>query len=158
MANVVQETNYTCGVASALSVVRHFCPNVSITERDANKIIRATPRDGCTAGSIAKFVRRYGLLAHIDYACTQKVICENLSKGCLVIVLYQNQPNHRNLTYKDGHWAVAVKCSRHNLFLMNPAIAAKVSKITWPRFHRRWYDYNGKHRSSNLAIIISRAP
>ncbi len=152
---VRQVTNFTCGVASALSVVRHYkTTQPDMSERDANSVIHATPRDGSTAGGIARFLRMHHVRACIRHNSSREAIRAHSAQGHLVIVLYQKQPDSARLTWKDGHWAVVVKCTAKSIVLMDPSKPSPGrARMSWDRFERRWYDNNGHSPAYRLAIF-----
>ena len=143
--HIKQTTYYTCGPTSADFVKEN--------EKSAQKEIKATRKDGATAGQIARFLRKRGLSANISKNSTLEMLCESIKNKKPVLVNYQKQDDDQKLSWKDGHWAVLIGFTKNYLIIADPS-GHRRTKISKKAFLNRWYDVNGSKKFYRLAVFI----
>lgn len=100
-----QTSSYTCGPASALTVLYHF-GNRDFDEATLAKRMDSKPKIGTSLGNMVKFFRDIGWNVEssfdrppMDEETFQKFVVENLSQGKPIIV--------ENIEF-GGHWRVII--------------------------------------------------
>jgi len=159
---VAQCTNYTCGVASALSIVIYYeklaeKPTCK-SEEEAKSIIKPTRKYGSSPGSIVKYFHANNIGARIVWRASLDYLCKNyIEKGRPVMVGYQKPSKGYPLEWKDGHWAVLTKITPTTVTVMDPSYGRRVT-INRETFERRWYDYlvGPNSKRYQIAIVTSK--
>lgn len=149
----VQKTGYTCGAATAANVVTYMT-EYKVTEEEAQKEVKATPKDGLSIGSLAKYLRSFGLIVKVSYGTFLSKVCREVKKNRPVIVCYQNQKDDNKLGWKDGHWGVIIGCTSTHVILSESSDRRHHYLMSKDKFNKRWYDYNLKQRRYRVAIFV----
>jgi len=146
-----QKTSYTCGPASVMSVLQYFNKEIE-SEAQAAQDIGTTVSQGSRSGQLAKYMRSHGCHVRISHNTSFAQICAAVKAKRPVIVLFQR--SKKKDTWKDGHWAVVVGCTKTHIVLSDSAVLKKRSRLLYDTFEKRWYDYNGKKKSYRVALFV----
>jgi len=162
---VKQKSNYTCGAASLLCVLR-FYGFRGLKESDLAKKLMTDIRFGVDSGTLAKVAKRYGLKAQCRVGLKISDLELELKKGHPVIVDFQAWRTHKEQRspwrkiWVDGHYSVIQNMDRWHIWLMDPWIG-RIVRLTHRQFLARWHtdetrsdDRPTKHRVRRSAVII----
>ena len=148
-----QTTEYSCGPASALTVLNFF-GNRDFDEKTLIKLMKTQPRVGTSLGNMVKFFKSIGWDVQsslntppLDEFAFQKFVIKNLSAGKPILV--------ENVEF-GGHWRVIIGCDTMGtpddlyddvLIFADPFDTSdhKQDGYTFgslDRFYNMWFDHN----------------
>lgn len=158
---VDQATDYTCGVASTLSVLYYWDDNQDDYEMELARHLKANRKDGVISEQIMRYASSHGFTVLKEDNMALKEVEEFIRDGKPVIVLLQAWPDSKKRRWKDdwrdGHFAVAVGSDTHNVYFMDPSTKGNYTYIPKKEFIDRWHDYDGDRREVyHLGIVIWR--
>ena len=156
---VTQETGYSCGVASLLSVLNYWgiFPG---SESDLYKELGTTP-EGTDGDKIIEFAKARGLAAREDKNLSLSDLQKALAVGETAILSIQawseleGQIDWKKAT-AEGHYVVLVGVDGHFLYAMDPMIEGTYGYLPLGEFDDRWHDGGDYH--SAILIKGSGAP
>ncbi len=143
--NFVQPNPYSCGVASALSILRYYGIEDE-RERKLEKTLKTTPKNGTHLIHIMKLFTHRGLTidaGKMTIADVEKYI----DKGIPVLVMIQARSNKKKIDYAktraEGHYVVVIGYNKEYLFFDDPVLKS-VGYMTKKEFVSRWHDKDNK--------------
>lgn len=161
LSRTIQETDYSCGPASLLSVLRYW--NVYPgDEKGLYALLGTTPQNGTHPKHLEEGAQFFGLAAEMKENLTMEDLNAAVEKDVTVIVDLQAWSGARknNWDYKwdDGHYVVYVGSHHNNAFFMDPSAEGNYAYIPIEEFLRRWHDYESGNgvmwRNRHLGILI----
>lgn len=145
-----QETDYSCGAAALLSVLRYW--NVfSGKESDLYGPLGTDPRQGTEPPKLEQVARAMGLKAQLRKGMSVHDLREALARGETVIVDIQawregataNIPWEQD--WEDGHYVVLIGIDRANAYFEDPVLDDAYAYIDLNELPRRWHDYEDRN-------------
>ena len=160
---VEQETDYSCGPASLLSVLRYW-QVFEGAERDLYGPLDTTPKDGTEPQKLVEVAARYGLSAEMREGMSVSDLSAALKRGDTVIVDFQawREEGVPRLpweeVWEDGHYSVLAAMAAKNAYFMDPVAEGAYAYMPLDELPKRWHDYEDRHgtvnRSFQLGVII----
>lgn len=160
---VAQETDYSCGPAALLSVLRYW-GEFPGTERDLYGPLETTPKDGTTPEKLAEFARKRGLSAELREGMTVDGLRDALRLGRTVIVDLQAWRSDAEARtpwselWEDGHYVVLAAMAETKAFFMDPSVPGALAWLPLEELPERWHDYEDRsgsvRRNFGLGIVI----
>lgn len=163
---VRQATNYTCGVAAAMSVYNYWTGKDAREDRLAARL-GATPDAGTAHQRIASFLTEEGLSVQTFKGMTLQELRSCVDEGAPVIVALQawasTTLDHAawGSNWSDGHYNVAVGLDDRYVFFMDPSTLGSYAYIPIDEFLARWHDIAGPHQypegeiCDHLGLVVS---
>lgn len=156
-----QETNYSCGAASALSVLRYW-QAYDGDERSLYELLGTKPQDGTPPESIARGLRQLGLRAELREGMTIGDLRAALRRGDSVILDIQawreDEDTPWSERWQDGHYVALVGMDEHYAYLMDPSTPDRYAYVPLPELLERWHDYEDRdgppRRYYQLGIVV----
>jgi len=166
----LQETDFSCGPSSALSVLRYWLWDTyyNVTEKELYGPMNCTREEGTDPEPIARYFREY---AHLEamYMNSTAITLQDLFKAIddrnPPIVDFQAWPTkhwtNENWTHDwvDGHYNVLIGYDETYLYLMDPSTQGHYAYIPQEEFVYRWHDIEGSvkpyTRVQRMVIFIS---
>jgi predicted double-glycine peptidase len=155
---VTQATDYTCGVAAALSVLFYWDMQQDYYESTLAKYLGANEKDGVISERIKSFAKSHSfrVISKLDMGLDE--LKGFIHDGKPVIVLLQAWPNSMKTPWKkkwgDGHFAVAVGYDAERIFFMDPSTIDNYTYISNEEFLERWHDVDGDKRVRHLGLVL----
>lgn len=156
-----QATNYTCGVACVLSLLRYASYEFDIREDNLKIALHADEENGTKWYNIVNYLNavRLNETDHQYFTAEKR---EGMTVDDLVHEIDQKHPvicaiqawdwddeteeYSMDLDYTEewewGHWVVAIGHDRDNIFFMDPSTAGNYTYIPKDKLVARWHDYN----------------
>lgn len=158
--HIRQTTDYTCGPASLLAVLRYFGKAPHAGEMSLAAEVGTTSADGSEPSAMARVARRHGLAAELRTGVTLGELARQTRLGRPVIVLFQawsDAPSSADYarTFDNGHFAVVIGVDRHNVYLQDPWIKGARGVVSRAEFARRWHGMEGSERLHRPAIVVT---
>lgn len=148
---VQQETDFSCGAAALLAVLRFFgAAGPEEGEASLYERLSTSPELGTDPEMIAREARTRGLDANWRTGVTVDDLRAATAQGTPVILDLQD-PDDGAIVGADGHYVVAVGASGRRVYVMNPSLGA-VEAIRLADLEQRWFD----GRAQRGAIFVSR--
>ncbi len=155
---VNQATDYTCGVAAALSVLYYLDKGQDIYEVDLARILIKKKDDGVLSRHMIDYVEKKGFQAYKQENMSLIELEAFIREGKPVLVLLQAWPTTMKTSWsrkwRDGHWSVAIGFDDENYYFMDPSTVGNYTYIPKGEFLRRWHDYDGKKRVHQMGLVI----
>ena len=143
----VQETNYSCGTASALSVLRYWQAYEG-DESSLYELLGTRPKDGTPPDNIARGLSKLGLSAVLKSDMTLDDLRVALRRGDSVILDIQawreDEDTPWSQRWEDGHYVVLAGMDEHYIYLMDPSTPKRYTYMPLPEFLERWHDYEDR--------------
>ena len=160
---VVQETNYSCGAASLLSVLSYWGV-FSGEESELYEPLGTTPEDGTEPTKIVAVAESYGLKTSLKEHVNIDDLKKAVKKGISVILDLQawRSEEEKKLSWanvwESGHYVVVVGIDHRYAYFMDPSAGPAYAYTSLWELDERWHDYEdgseGVSRSDHLAIFI----
>lgn len=160
---VNQETDYSCGPASLLSVLRYW-QVFDGTERDLYGPLQTTPKDGTEPPKLVEVAARYGLSAELREGMSVEDLRASLKRGDTVIIDFQAwreegaPPLPWEDVWEDGHYSVLAAMDAKNAYFMDPVAEGTYAYMPLDELPRRWHDYEDRsgtvRRYFQLGLIL----
>lgn len=160
---VEQQTDFSCGPASLLSVLRYWT-GFRGTERDLYGPLETTPKDGTEPAKLAEYARGAGLSAEVREGMTLEDLRAALGLGRTVIVDLQAWSSTESARlpwrdrWEDGHYVVLAAMDAANAYFMDPSAEGALAWVPLSELPERWHDYEDRHgqveRNDHLGVVI----
>ena len=156
-----QETNYSCGAASALSVLRYWHAYDG-DERSLYELLGTRPQDGTPPEGIARGLGQLGLRAGLRERMTLGDLRAALRHGDSVILDIQawreDEDTPWSERWQDGHYVALAGMDEHYAYLMDPSTPDRYAYVPLPELLERWHDYEDRdgppRRYYQLGIVV----
>ena len=145
ISGIQQTTDYTCGPAALVSLMRYYGMNGS--ETDIASQVRAVPCSGTTPMAMTDWLNSHGFEANWGEACGSeglKLLRANLEKGCPTLVEWIDW---------GGHWVICVgydnrgtpETDDDDVLFADPydrtdGIRDGITRFNAERFDSMWFD------------------
>ena len=161
---VRQKTDYSCGDASALAVLRYwdYDDYARTPESDLYGPLGTTSADGTDPVPIRDYLETVGGV-HADYrhgaeAVTEDDLVAAVDRGDPPIVdlqAWQGEKKDWGTDWDDGHYVVLVGYDAERFFFMDPSTGGHYAFIPRDEFDTRWHDVVGKSTHAfHMAIFV----
>ena len=146
---VYQTTDYTCGPAAMLSLLRYFQVADELTEQSLASEMLTTYEWGTNYLEMQKALAKRGLSGEIRLNSTLENVQSEIVKGNPVIVNFKS--------YNVGHYAIAIALNDKYIYMMDPWFARRGAvRMKREDFIRSWYDEHAGIRLDGMMIIARR--
>jgi predicted double-glycine peptidase len=143
-----QTTDYTCGPASSMSVLKYLGMSKGNSEMKLAEEMGTLTTTGTRFWNLAKIFEQKGLKAFVKIGTT---IAE------LRAAVRLKQPVIINLDDEGGHYVVLAGFDKSNIFFMDPWYAySSYRKWDLKKFEAHWYDSHDGVKYDRLGIFISK--
>ncbi|MCX5795764.1 MAG: C39 family peptidase [Elusimicrobia bacterium] len=159
-----QATNYSCGAAALLGVLRYWRAYDG-SETSLYPLLATTPEEGTHPARLVAGARHFGLKAEMREGLSWDDLTEALKRRETVILDIEAWPENDPTpddwsdNWEDGHYVVLVGMDRDFLYLMDPSTHLGYGYIPSAELAGRWHDYEteqGKRREyRRMAVFIS---
>jgi predicted double-glycine peptidase len=158
---VEQQTDYSCGPATLMAILRYWQRPVA-SEQELYPALHTTVKDGTEPFMIEAVARAHGLHAEYRIGATVDDLRAALAAGTTVIVdlqAWRDTPHPWRNDWDDGHYIVLVAIDGDRLYAMDPSADDGYSWLTLGELEERWHDFemrDGKRRNlQHMAVFIS---
>ena len=162
---VKQRTDFSCGAAAALSLLRFWRGDeyAQVQESDLFEPLQTTPAAGTEPEPIAEYLSvRAGLetrYLHGDVTLTQLEQAVDAGQPPLVdLQCWRDTPVPWNDVWDAGHYAILVGYDSTHLFFMDPSVLTAGAYAFMPRheLNERWHDTAGPHdmRLERMVVFV----
>lgn len=152
---IKQSTDYTCGPASLLSILRASGVK-GLSEKRLMMELGTDKQDGTQIMVIVKVAKKYGLKATMKTDMCIGDIGKGIGGGSMFIVNHQEmRKGHGSWkeTWKNGHYSVVSGIDDRYIWLMDPW-TGKIERIGHKKFMNMWHDEDKGIRTNGVAIIF----
>ncbi|MDB4971107.1 MAG: hypothetical protein JWN44_6796 [Myxococcales bacterium] len=157
---VRQETDYSCGPATLLAVLRYWRA-FDGREQDLYGPLQTSVQDGTEPGPLEAFARARGLTAEVRVGATVAELRRALAAGETVILdlqAWRDDDRAWASDWDDGHYVVLVAIDGRRLYAMDPSADSGYSWLDADELLTRWHDYvkrgDGVVHLQHLALFI----
>ena len=165
MPEVKQRSDYSCGNAAALSILRYWrwSDFAEVGERQLYAPLETTEQGGTEPEPMAQFFRRCGLDAQYrwgDVAVTELERAVDAREPPVVDLQAWRDDERRpwRETWDSGHYVILVGYDAERLFFFDPSVLAKGEYVYFPRdeLEERWHDTTGTAdtKVEHMAIFV----
>jgi predicted double-glycine peptidase len=133
-----QDTDYSCGAAALLAVLRYWGVGQDVEESDLYEDIDTTERDGTPPDAMAEEAEARGLKANYRGDVTTDDLKDALTAGLTVILDIQSGDDPSS--DDDGHYVVLVGMDDANAYVMDPASGGSYAWVPLDELDERWHD------------------
>jgi predicted double-glycine peptidase len=158
---VRQKTDYSCGPAAALALLRYWRHEQykQVPETALYRPMGTTVADGTDPRPIAAYLgAEPGLSAEFVIGAREEDLLRSLDRGEPVIVNLQAWQDVRRdwaTDWIDGHYAVLTGRDRDNFYFMDPSTGRHYAFVPRAEFRDRWHDVLGKNeKRQHMAIFV----
>jgi len=158
---VEQQTDYSCGPATLMAILRYWQRPVAC-EQELYPALHTTPQAGTEPFMLEAVARAHGLRADYRIGATVDDLRAALAAGTTVIVdlqAWRDTPHPWRDDWDDGHYIVLVAIEGDRLYAMDPSADHGYSWLTLGELEERWHDFemrDGKRRNlQHMAVFIS---
>lgn len=162
---VTQRTNYSCGAAALLSVLKYWRAFDGV-EQDLYGPLGTTRAQGTHPAKITEVARKFGLQAQFGENLKLADLWNALRAGGTVILDLQawadeepSSPGEWDALWEDGHYVVLTAMDENYLYAMDPSTEDAYTYVHLEEFMHRWHDYeteNGRPRRYFQSAIFIR--
>ena len=156
---VSQQTSYSCGAASLLSVL-YYWGAFDGDERDLYSPLHTT-HDGTEPEPMARHARKLGLEARYAFDASVEDLTRALAAGETVILSVQAWSHGKKdlaRDWDDGHYIVLIALDAQRAFAMDPSVRGGYAWLTVDELLTRWHDVERVHgrdvHRQHMAIFI----
>lgn len=142
--NFVQPNPYSCGVASALSILWYYDIEDE-RERQLEKILKTNPEEWTHVPNIIQLFKHHGFTTDAR-EMTIKDIETYISKSIPVMVLIQARSDKKvdyEKTREEWHYIVVIGYNKDYLFFDDPVLK-NIGYMNKKEFVSRWHDKTNK--------------
>jgi predicted double-glycine peptidase len=164
VAAVQQQTEYSCGPAALLAILRYWQRAGGACEKDLYAPLDTTAKDGTEPTALERVARAHGLEARYRTGVTVEELRRALAAGQTVIVDLQAWRDRLvpwSRDWDDGHYVVLVAMDARRAYVMDPSSDTGYSWIALEELDERWHDFElreGKPvRLQHAAVFIGGA-
>lgn len=161
MPAVAQATDYSCGPASLMAVLRYWKRPVAC-EQDLYEPLHTTPKDGTEPYRLEAVARARGLRADYRAGVRADELRAAVAAGTTVILdlqAWRDGDRPWADDWDDGHYVVVVAIDGDRLYAMDPSADHGFSWLTLGELAERWHDFemrDGERRNlQHMAVFIS---
>ena len=158
---VEQQTDYSCGPATLLAVLRYWKQPASC-EQELYPALHTTPKDGTEPFMIEAVARTKGLRAEYRIGATVDDLRSALAAGATVTLdlqAYRDTRRRWEVDWDDGHYVVLVAIEGGRIYAMDPSADHGYSWLAIDELLTRWHDFemrDGQRRNlQHMAVFIS---
>ncbi len=162
---VKQETDYSCGAAAALSVLRLWRPAdfARTTEQELYTPLHTTPAGGTEPEPITEYLRSVAGLdaryVHGDVTLTQLERAVDAGEPPILdLQAWRDAPEPWREVWDAGHYVILVGYDATDLYVMDPSVLTRGAYAHFPRaeLDERWHDVAGEHnaRLERMTIFV----
>jgi SPP1 gp7 family putative phage head morphogenesis protein len=157
---VRQATEFSCGAAAVLSVLRLYAPEVwnETAERELYEPLGTTPEDGTEPQAMADFLAKELGHAVVRSPSSIRMLEEAIDQGRPAIVDVQAWREGKTSwegDWDDGHYLVLAGYNASSFLFMDPATAGAYGYIPRAELYDRWHDVlRDGTRVRRLAIFM----
>ncbi len=158
VAPVRQATEYTCGVASLMSVLRYY--GITNLCEDRLAIALGTdPERGTSYQKIVEYSNAQGIYAVAFNNMTIEQLQACLDNKQPVIVAYQAWKDNPSIPYQDdwvdGHFSVVIGYDSTYVYFMDPLTLGNYTSIPTGEFLTRWHNIDdfANEKLNNFGIV-----
>lgn len=144
---VEQETDFSCGAAALLAVLRFFDVDDGRDEGELYGELGTTPEDGTIPEKMVRAANRRGLRANWRPSITVDDLRDGVADGVPVILNVQEwdeRPKEPEEHTEDGHYVVLVGVDEDAAYVMNPSVG-RYEAIPLGELEERWHDDGAEH-------------
>lgn len=156
-----QQTDYSCGDASTLAVLRYWdWDHYGTTpESDLYGPLQTTEQDGTDPHPIEAFLNQQkGMSAQFKRNATMADLESAVDhrQPCIVdIEAWQDSPKDWATDWDDGHYVVLVGYDKDNLYFMDPSTDDQYAYIPKDQFMQRWHDVLGPQNEKVQHMMVA---
>lgn len=149
-----QTTDYTCGPAAVICVLRYYDPNVDKSEKDLSKLLDTSKEWGTDIPPMVELGKKLGMKSYAKSMDVDEVV-GLLKQGHPVILNIQDwhEPGPAK-GYENGHFVVAVGFEKNGFHIMDPLGGDHRSFITFDDLLDRWYGGDEKRTYKQFGIVM----
>jgi predicted double-glycine peptidase len=158
---VRQETDYSCGDAALLSVLRYFGVEVA-NEQALYDPLETTEQMGTDPEPIASYAVTRGLGVESHTGWTVPQLRASLQAGRPTIVdlqAWRDDEREWATDWDDGHYVVLIGLDDRTAYVMDPSSEDAYAWLPIDELERRWHDVEGRgpamHYIERLALAFS---
>jgi uncharacterized protein len=148
---VRQATDYSCGPAALLAVLRYWRKPVAC-EQDLYAPLQTTPQQGTEPPMLEAVARAHGLDARWRTGVTVDELRAAVAAGTTVILDLQAWRTTRRAwrdDWDDGHYVVVVAIDDGRLYAMDPSSDTGYAWLPVDELVDRWHDFEDRHGPRN---------
>ncbi len=154
---VRQSTDYTCGVAGLMSVLRYY--GFQVREDTLASELGTDQELGTDYRRIIEAARARGIQADPQAEMSPDVLETHIDGRQPVMCCIQAWGDPADYTGDDnGHWVVAIGYDDENLYFMDPSTLGNVTFITRDELVERWHDSTADAELIRFGIIFDGQP
>jgi len=159
---IMQAADYTCGVASTLSLINFWTGEFWLQD-DLAVVLNATEEDGTNVASIVAFAENDGYEVETYTGLQLQDLHDYIDQGLPVLILIQAWPEQpvKNWTndWQDGHYVVVIGYDDRNMYMMDPSTIGDFASVQNQEFLDRWHDEDGPTNQKLIHFgLIMRIP
>jgi predicted double-glycine peptidase len=158
---VRQETDFSCGPAALLAVLRYWGVDEGNEEHDLYGELHTTSVEGTEGGPMAAVARSRGLTAFAAAGAQRSDLEAALSEGGTVILNVQApDPSDDPDDVDDGHFVVLMGADERGAYVMDPSLEGAYGFLSWPALEQRWHDLTraGALVEGGVVVIFGDTP
>jgi predicted double-glycine peptidase len=140
---VRQATDYSCGPAALLAVLRYWRA-FGGGERDLYAPLHTSVKDGTEPWALEAYARERGLTAQYRVGATVDELRRALAAGQTVILdlqAWRDDDRAWSTDWDDGHYVVLIAMDARRLYVMDPSADSGYAWLELDDFVTRWHDY-----------------
>ena len=137
-----QETDFSCGAAALLAVMRYFGQGSELQEADLFDQLQTTPKNGTAPDNIVRVANKLGLHANWRTGIDVHDLQDALESNVPIILDIQATDEVPSEQLTDGHYIVLVGIDDEYIRYMDPSLG-DYDSMTLDDFELRWVDVDG---------------
>jgi predicted double-glycine peptidase len=159
-----QETDYSCGAAAVLAVLRYWRAYDG-SEGSLYERLQTTPKDGTHPKKMTEGLRSFGLKAELSQHLELEDLRAALKRGETAILDIQAwrteaSPRPWSKDWDDGHYVVLIAMDEQSAYVMDPSVdGGAYGWLPLAELLERWHDYEDRYgpreETFHLAILAS---
>ncbi|MFA6317553.1 MAG: C39 family peptidase [Elusimicrobiota bacterium] len=157
----VQETDYSCGAAAVLALLRYW-QVYGGDEASLYPLLGTRPKDGTLPENIEAGLRHFGLQADLRERMTLSDLRSALESGKTVILAMQAWREEASRSWADewesGHYVVLNGMDQDYVYLMDPSTEERYAFVPIAEFLERRYYQAGIVASGNAGLARPAEP
>ena len=163
---VKQKTDYSCGPAALLAVLRYFGADAGASEKDLYGELGTTSKWGTSPEPMADAASWRGLDASYEVGFSLDNLRSVLGAGGVAIVGIQAWPDSEDevdvvwdAETGEGHYVVAIGVDAENVYCMDPSLEGAYGYMPVDEFASRWHDVeaNGEFEYHPAIVVYGQA-
>ncbi|MBI5883954.1 MAG: C39 family peptidase, partial [Elusimicrobia bacterium] len=158
----VQETDYSCGAAAVLALLRYWGVYDG-EEASLYPLLGTRPKDGTPPENMVRGLRHFGLDAGMVEGMTFADLLVALKSGKTVILVMQAWRDDAGGSWADtwdsGHYVALNGMDDQYAYVMDPSTEDKYAYVPLSELMERWHDYEDRdgqvRRYYQAGIVVS---